>query len=289
MRKLIISIALCLLSFFIYGQSSPKLSAPKTYLEGNEIIIEYDIVLGYKVASCTVSLFVSTDGGKLFYPFSLKKVSGDVGLVESSGHKRIAWRVTEEQQLLNGEDIQFDIRTSDIQYKSKSVIKSEEKKIYESGGDLRRIDRPSMVLIQYAMGVYPQLSYGAMVGWSKGAGAYIKYRDSFVDDQYDNESLSESFVTSYDINKKPFRVITAGVLVRVAKWLYLYTGAGYGERSLIWQNPSQKWTRITDYSLSGVSVDGGAIFRFGLVSISAGYNTINFKYSNIEVGVGFTF
>jgi hypothetical protein len=52
---------------------------------------------------------------------------------------------------------------------------------------------------------------------------------------------------------------------------------------------SDSYIDYTDYSVNGISVEGGFIFRANMVSFNVGYSTLNFGYSNIVFGVGINF
>lgn len=70
----------------------------------------------------------------------------------------------------------------------------------------------------------------------------------------------------------------------------MYAGLGYGHSRLYWQLEGTKdWIMYTPGSITGVSVDCGLIASMGGFTLTAGINTINFKYLQIEAGIGWTF
>lgn len=140
-----------------------------------------------------------------------------------------------------------------------------------------------------SIGVYPDLSYGGMIGWSKKAGAYVKYRSNFTTLEYSYECLSTEIWATQETYLQSSYVATGGLMIRLAPWLYMYMGAGYGDRKLVYEDVNGRQALLTDYSVTGVSAEGGLIIRMGMFDISAGYNTIGFKYSSIEAGIGFLF
>ena len=83
--------------------------------------------------------------------------------------------------------------------------------------------------------------------------------------------------------------VTGGLLIRAAKFMYPYFGAGYGSRNVLWKDTDGAWVGISDYSFAGLSAEAGVIFKFGPVSLSAGVSNTAFKYTAAEVGLGVMF
>ncbi|MBQ8673218.1 MAG: PEGA domain-containing protein, partial [Bacteroides sp.] len=71
--------------------------------------------------------------------------------------------------------------------------------------------------------------------------------------------------------------------------VYAYVGAGYGTRTLAWETEEGEWVKNTDHSASGIAAEIGAIGRYKSCALSLGVQTINFKYMELSVGVGFFF
>lgn len=70
----------------------------------------------------------------------------------------------------------------------------------------------------------------------------------------------------------------------------MYAGLGYGYSRLYWQLEGTKdWIIYTPGSITGLSMDCGLIASMGGFTLTAGINTINFKYLQIEAGIGWTF
>lgn len=157
--------------------------------------------------------------------------------------------------------------------------------------------RPSVkgrTLLMASAGVFPQTSYGAMVGYAKKVGAYAKFRSSF-------NSMTPSYTVDiedfagdgmYTSGKDPhhYRLqASAGLLFRLSEKIYPYFGAGYGEYSVYWEDFGGKWARVADYSCKGVAAEAGLAFRFGGFSLSVGASTTAFKYTDLEIGIGLMF
>lgn len=149
-------------------------------------------------------------------------------------------------------------------------------------------------LVMANLGVYPQLSYGLMAGWTKRVGPYVKFRSDFSSPSTTYECKSDGTTGGGNIwttgnVAKSRMTVTAGAMFRTVKWLYPYVGVGYGSRTLVWEDIDGNWAKVTDNSFTGVSIDAGLIFRFGKVSFSLGANNTQFKYTEFEAGIGIMF
>lgn len=154
-------------------------------------------------------------------------------------------------------------------------------------------------LVMLEAGWHPsQLSFGAMVGMVETNGAYLRFRSDFgsasADLECDNSGSLTSGGTGLPYYKegatsKSRMSVTAGYLRRLAKPLYLYVGAGYGSRTLAWETIDGELVKNTDHSASGIAGEIGAIGRFGKFALSAGYQTVSFKYHEASIGIGFMF
>ncbi len=145
-------------------------------------------------------------------------------------------------------------------------------------------------LLMASAGVFPQMSYGAMVGYVKRIGAYAKFRSNynFITPSY-SFSIGDNIYTS---GKDPLHHRTqasAGLLFRLSENIYPYVGAGYSEYITYWEDYEGKWAQVTDYSCKGFSAEAGLAFRFGGFSLSVGTATTAFKYTDFEIGIGLMF
>ena len=91
------------------------------------------------------------------------------------------------------------------------------------------------------------------------------------------------------VSKKARMSVTAGYMRRIAKPLYAYIGAGYGNRALAWETVEEELVKNTDHSATGIAAEIGAIARLGKFAVSMGCQTVNFKYLELSAGVGFFF
>ena len=92
---------------------------------------------------------------------------------------------------------------------------------------------------------------------------------------------------------------TAGLVVKCTSWLYTSVGLGYGSRELLceyitidnsdYRIEKSYWVKNLDYSYSGLAADLDVMVKFGPEFVSAGCNTLNFKYVDLNAGVGLFF
>ena len=81
----------------------------------------------------------------------------------------------------------------------------------------------------------------------------------------------------------------AGALMRVAKGVTCYAGAGYGRIDQIWEDTAGQWARITDISHRGAQIEAGLIFSAGKVALMAGASSVSFATTSLVFGLGIHF
>lgn len=139
------------------------------------------------------------------------------------------------------------------------------------------------------------ISFGAMVGWVKSNGAYLKLLSNFgsTSATYSTTDgdIGTSSVPSYDSEGASAAnlAFTAGYIRRLTNPLYMYVGAGYGSHTLLWSTTSGDMVKLDDYCYTGVAADAGVILRLNSFAVSVGVTTINFKHSDVTLGLGFMF
>lgn len=160
-------------------------------------------------------------------------------------------------------------------------------------------DQKRKTLVMVEGGFHPShTSFGVMAGIVAKHGAYVRFRSDFgsVDTEWecdDTGALTSSPAgTPYYIegsSAKSRFSITGGYLYRFIKPLYGYVGAGYGQRTLAWEAMDDKWVKNIDHSASGIAAELGLIGQFKGFALSLGAQTVNFKYMELSVGVGYFF
>ena len=169
-------------------------------------------------------------------------------------------------------------------------------------------DEPMKFFLGYAYSI--ESPYGLTVGGVKNRlGWYIRFRSNFSFEDNTGECRgSDKFVgTVHDdltlrfTNQKKTNSFagTAGLVVKCTPWLYTSLGLGYGSRELLCQYKTfgevdhrvekSYWAKNLDYSYEGLAADVDVMVKLGPVFLSAGCNTINFKYVDLSAGLGVFF
>lgn len=271
------------LLFFPLTLFAQTVSNIRAQQEGREIAVYYDLS-----ALANIQLQVTIDGKQV----PVKLLSGDVGKrIEAGERKRIAWRVLDEK---------------DGRFKARNVVFS-----VKALAPWR-----TFILAEGAASPMPfQPSAGLMVGAVSRVGFYAKARTGFqygnyrgtlsfhYDDIYIYQAhigeekiyLRDADMPYYLTNnrKQTFWVADAGAIVRAYYkediMLYVYAGAGYGKRQLLLQNYRNEWLKYTPTSFSGLSAELGLMMAYKHFALSAGVNTISFKYLDVQLGLGYIF
>ena len=234
--------------------------------EKTTFVVSYDLTMGGDVSLCDIVLMLSTDAGQTFSSVEKRHLSGDFGKVRNSGKKAIYYDFSQDAGLLDGKKIAFKVEVA-----RKEAIKSD-------------------FLVSAQVSVAPSVTYGVMFGMLGKWGWYAKVRSdfNFQTPAYNVAVADGNFWGTGDIRTSRLN-ITAGTMVRTTNWLYPYVGAGYGSRSLYWEDIDKKWALVSDRSVTGLSLDAGVVLKFWKIALTAGVSTTMFKYTEAELGVGIIF
>ena len=142
----------------------------------------------------------------------------------------------------------------------------------------------------------PDMAYGVMAGYlHKKLGAYAAFRSSYMfgksSYRCDSNGLMDTGGYIWPSGKERRNTLhaAAGVLVGATRWLSLYAGAGYGARTLAWEDVDGEWAEVSDWSLAGAAVECGVILSWRKLTFSAGVSSISFKTASFTCGVGIRF
>lgn len=141
----------------------------------------------------------------------------------------------------------------------------------------------------------PDLSAGLMLTCCPDRiGGYLKYRSNFTASVHDymcspDGTTGSGYVWTSGESRVSRLAVSAGAVLRCTGWLYACAGAGYGRRVLIWKDSEGRRVKVDGHSPTGFASDLGAVFKLGPVALYAGASTINFRYFDMEVGLGFNF
>ena len=163
----------------------------------------------------------------------------------------------------------------------------------------------TLVLGQLGYSVAPQLSYGAMVGQMyKGIGWYVSARSNFQFNgitpvaSCDEDGNVDGILPFYSGNTYTSHYTVHGgfmmnVLEKVTKnkfnTLGFYVGGGYGQRQLLAETTTGEWIKYSPTSHNGFAANLGLFGSVAGVTLNIGASTVNFKYLDLEMGIGFMF
>jgi hypothetical protein len=135
-------------------------------------------------------------------------------------------------------------------------------------------------------------SYTLMAGYAAEWGGYAKVKHSLTSKE--NTNITGGINDAYfdDANSKTGRIsVSAGGIKSLSSALFLYAGAGYGQRWVQWQSVTGQYAEMEDYTFSGLEPEAGLIVKLGRFSISAGGSALIGKQTVPEanISIGFTF
>lgn len=186
----------------------------------------------------------------------------------------------------------FADMNSEIPYLEKSTTYRLELKLILPDDQQRR------TLVIGNVGYHPaQMSYGAMIGVAAKHGAYMHIRTDFGSATTSQQCDDSGMLLS--LNKMPYYMegashtarfsFTGGYMCRFARFLYGYVGGGYGYRTLAWETTEGELVENVDHSASGIAVEAGLIGNFKRFALSVGCQAVDFKYPELNVGIGYFF
>lgn len=147
----------------------------------------------------------------------------------------------------------------------------------------------------------PTAPYGLTVGGvGKRLGWYVRFKTNMSFQSYESGKTIADFTqnASYQYLEKKANTYagTAGLIMKCLPWLYASVGVGYGNHDLVYKyrtvnyddsnQTSDVWCKQNANSFKGVAGELDFMVKLGPVFVSAGCNTINFKYIDLNAGVG---
>ena len=158
----------------------------------------------------------------------------------------------------------------------------------------------TLVLAEVGLAKNPEWGVGLMFGQMyRGVGWYLKGRSNFTfQSDVTGEIGSVATIPDCKSGKSSEWLLDVGIVFDMFRgWdkkvhnshLGGYVGAGYGARTRYLETFDYGWQKYLPNSYSGLSVDAGVIGSIHGFTLSAGVNTIGFKYMEIELGIGWTF
>ncbi len=171
----------------------------------------------------------------------------------------------------------------------------------------------TFLLAEAGFATNPSWGVGLMIGQvygevTKGCGAgwYVQGRSNFQSTKaennlsIDNGGAIEGEKPSYTGNQRTSELlINAGLVLNFLNkqqpnrsknsMFGIYAGLGYGQYARSWEIEDGRWFEYAPSAAKGISFGGGLIGSIKGITISAGVNTIQAKYTEFEVGLGWTF
>ena len=268
-----------------------QVSNVQAYQEGKTIVITYDLD-----EAAMIDLYVVYGEGLkqrreetyFIYDHSLSgyhspNVKGDVGYVKAGKGKRIVWDVLQEQEKFIHKKVRFKVDAKSLYSGNKTIL-----------------------LAEYGYGFAPQHSFGLTIGQVyRSAGWYASVRTNFSamrgsDFVCEEGGYIDGMLPFYSgVTKNNHIVANVGVVwdlfgsfvtsgLEDRSMLALYLGLGYGQRYQLWETIDHKWITYGPTAFKGFSGELGLMASIKGFTIMAGVNTINFKYLEIEAGLGWT-
>jgi hypothetical protein len=275
-KILIIAVLFMFYSCFLKAQ---QIQEVRSEVNDEKIIVHYVIRGGSLINYFSISLYVSTDGGKTFTG-PLREVKGDVGEGIHRGVKTIVWDALKEMPFIE-DTVTFQVRALKQPVKKKVFVSWE-------GNTITWL--------------------GLRAGMLGKIGFYAEFRgnpDAFKKSSF---TCSDGILTDYNVpgyysytGKNGYSAVSilGGINWQVVPDLFIYGGVGYGKENYLVQvdqftygNSSsfgQAYAKYTGYCASGLEVDAGLMYRVKWFLVTAGATTLNFGLFNWTAGIGVTF
>ena len=293
MRKFIIFFSL-LISASLYAENASNVRVRQ---EGNEIIITYDLS-----KKSSVRVYMSSNNSSYFR--SLDNLSGDIGNRVSAGiNKQVVWRPLELQSEFVADGVRFKVEAQD----SHDYFSQRARENYENYAFNIKVKNLLMAQVSYSF--INQYNYGALfaqmyrgIGWyvsgRTNANFYAKEYEHSCDDNGEIYVDGEYMLPFYTgRTSSVYWLLHGGYIMNFLEWsndnllntFGMYLGCGYGKRELYWEMHGGDWVKYAPTSYEGITAACGFFGSAYGVTFSVGVSTINFKYLEIEAGIGFMF
>jgi len=142
-----------------------------------------------------------------------------------------------------------------------------------------------------SMGKVP--AYSLMVGYAAEWGGYVQYKTNLARKGDFQKGERYSYFYNTDYTKTGVSAYTAGILKQLFMDpdVFLYGGAGYGTKWTHWHTRGGVSTEIKEYSVAGVMMEAGLIYRYKFMVVGAGFSAVigRFIYPEGNLLLGITF
>lgn len=269
--------------------------------DGRNVVLLYDLSRDAEVQLVKIEI----NGKSRMIPAT--SLSGDVGKkVQRGTNYRIVYNVLEDYpEGLHADDVAFVIEAIATKIPKKE-LRQYVAKVQKPQTHTKKMK--TLVSAQMGYAITPQLNGGLLFGQMyNGVGWYVNMRSNFTAKKktyYGNVCADEDgkikgykpFYTGEKENKTHF-IFDAGFMMdflrgsaqKTFNTFGFYVGGGYGHRNLYLPIMSGAWVKYAPTSTSGFSGNLGLFGSWNRVTLNIGVNTINFKYTDVEFGLGIMF
>lgn len=248
--------------------AQPRITNLEAYPSGKSIALTYDLN-----EDANVYLYYSNNNGNTFRKLKSEFLSGECGnRVKAGEHRKTLWHVLDEN---NNENFQ-----GYAQFKAKALP----------------CFNP-FVLATGAISSTKGWSAGLMAGMCGVAGFYVKGSTNFsANKKCDYTCGKDGLINYHGESVLPFYsgkkavnnwMVTGGAMIRMYIPLYFYVGGGYGQRNLNWEMTNGGWVNNAAGTYRGFTGDIGLMGNIKHFAISLGVSSINFKYTEFSIGLGY--
>jgi|GEM_PF-5139723 len=141
----------------------------------------------------------------------------------------------------------------------------------------------------FQTGFSPQWQIGLIAGTThpSGWGIYASWRMHPAMSNLGNPYVVENADKIWTNGKTAVKEMSAniGLLVKTGP-VAIYLGGGYGYKTVFWQDSNSQWGKILPASVTGMSVETGAMLPLGKFCLNLGVGTLAFKTFCVTAGVG---
>ena len=127
-------------------------------------------------------------------------------------------------------------------------------------------------------------------GWFVSVMSGLHFAGIFPDAQCDKYGYVNDILPFYK-NEYAFSALSVigGIVPKINDWASFKLGMGFGNRSLSWKTMDDRWVRNKAYSLIGVDVSAGLVFKMGHFVLTTEAVTTSLKSIEGKVGIGYSF
>ena len=288
MKRILLYCILALIPFSLFAENASNVRVRQ---RNKDIVVTYDLS-----KTSNVQLYVATDAHPTFT--KLEAVDGAVGKnVHAGQNLEIVWHPLEEGENFIAEGVKFKVE---------ALGAYEEYSLRGTKGGKSNME--TFITADFGYAKAPQMSYGLTLGQTyRGYGWYISARSNFH-----FESATDGLICSeggYIDGTLPFYSgltknsafsCNVGFVMDIIEaagasehnrfnTFGFALGGGYGWRRMLWETIDHKWVEYSPTSHKGFNGNFGLIGSVYGLTLKAGVSTINFKYLEIEAGIGWMF